>query len=104
MEPYALIYAPATKKHLLEIDKEHHSLIRDAIAGQLTFEPEVESRNRKPLKRPAVPESEWEIRFGRQNRFRVFYRVRQNPRQIEILGIGEKKGKDLMIGGQKIES
>ena len=102
--PYPLIYAPATKEHLLEIEKENHALIRDAIVEQLTFEPEVESRNRKPLKRPVVPDSEWELRFGHQNRFRVFYRVRENPRQVEILAIGVKNGKDLMIGGQRIES
>ena len=55
-EPYPLIYAPATKEHLFEINKENHSLVRDAIVEQLTFEPEVESRNRKPLKRPVVPD------------------------------------------------
>ena len=60
--------------------------------------------NRKPLKRPVVPESEWEIRFGRQNRLRVFYRVRNNPGQVEILAIGIKEGKELIIGGQKIKS
>jgi hypothetical protein len=83
-QPYSLIYSPVTKKHLLTIGKENHSLIRDEIVNQLTFEPLMESRNRKPLRRPIVPESEWEIRFGRQNRFRVFYRVRTNPRQVEI--------------------
>ena len=103
-QPYSLIYAPATKKHLLGIDKEHHSLVRETIVEQLTFDPEVESRNRKPLKRPVVPESEWEIRFGRRNRFRVFYRVRDNPRQVEILAIGVKDGESLIIGGQKIET
>ena len=103
-QPYSLIYAPAIKEQLLQIDKEHHSLIRYAIAEQLTFEPEVESRNRKPLKRPVVPESEWEIRFGSQNQFRVFYRVHKNPRTVDILAIGVKQGKDLLIGGEKIES
>jgi hypothetical protein len=80
------------------------SLIRETIVEQLKFDPEVESRNRKPLKRPVVPESEWEIRFGYQNRFRVFYRVRNNPRQVEVLAIGVKVGKNLVIGGQKIQS
>ena len=103
-QPYSLIYAPATKEHLLVIDKGHHSLVREMIVEQLTFEPDVESRNRKPLKRPVLPESDWEIRFGRQNRFLVFYRVRKNPRQVEILAIGIKEGKDLIIGGQKIKS
>ena len=103
-ERYSLIYAPAIKNHLLEIDKEHHSLVRNTIVEQLTFEPEVESQNRKPLKRPVVLDSEWEIRFGRQNRFRVFYRVRKNPKQVEILAIGVKDGKNLMIGGEKVES
>ena len=79
-------------------------MVRETIVERLTFDPEVESRNRKPLKRPVVPESEWEIRFGRRNRFRVFYRVRDNPRQVEILAIGVKDGESLVIGGQKIET
>ena len=41
---YSLIYAPATKEHLLVIDKEHHSLVRETIVEQLAFEPDVESR------------------------------------------------------------
>jgi hypothetical protein len=102
--PYTLVYAPATKEHLLAIDKEHHSLIRDAIVEQLRFEPDVESRNRKPLKRPVLPESEWEIRFGHQNMLRVFYRVRENPRQVDILAIAVKEGKDILIGGKKVQS
>jgi mRNA-degrading endonuclease RelE of RelBE toxin-antitoxin system len=103
-QPYTLIYAPAAKKHLLAIGKEHHSLIRDAIVEQLTFEPDVESRNRKPLKRPVVSESEWEIRFGHQNKFRVFYRVKGKSRHVEILAIAVKEGKDIIIGGEKIKS
>jgi len=43
-QSYSLIYAPATKEHLLEIDKEHHSLVRETIVQQFTFEPEVESK------------------------------------------------------------
>jgi len=34
----------------------------------------------------------------------VFYRVHKNPRTVDILAIGVKQGKDLLIGGEKIES
>ena len=54
-QPYSLIYAPAIKEQLLQIDKEHHSLIRDAIAEQLTFESEVESRNPETAQASCCP-------------------------------------------------
>jgi hypothetical protein len=38
----------------------------------------VETRNRKPLKRAIAFEVEWEIRFGPNNRFRVFYEVNRD--------------------------
>jgi hypothetical protein len=49
---FDLIYAPQVKGHLQAIERKYHSLIRRTIKTQLQFEPNVETRNRKPLKRP----------------------------------------------------
>jgi hypothetical protein len=94
---------PITKRHLKSIDARHYSLIRETLESQLQFEPDVETRNRKPLKRPVVFGAKWEIRFGTDNRFRVFSRVEYYQQQVVILAIGEKIGSRLLIGGQEIK-
>jgi mRNA-degrading endonuclease RelE of RelBE toxin-antitoxin system len=101
--PFTLVYAPLVKEHLRAIDPKYYSLIRSQIETQLLLEPAVESRNRKPLKRPVAFEATWEIRFGQGNRFRVFYKVERKKMIVNILAIGEKKGNRLFVGGKEIE-
>jgi mRNA-degrading endonuclease RelE of RelBE toxin-antitoxin system len=85
---FELIYAPQVKTHLQAIERKYHSLIHRMIETQLQSEPNVETRNRKPLERPVELGADWEIRFGPDNRFRVFYSVEQENRQVFILAIG----------------
>jgi len=76
--------------------------IRRTIEEQLPFEPDVETQNRKPLKRPVDFGAQWELRFGPDNRFRVFYRIDYEVLQVNILAIGEKCGERLMMGGEVV--
>ena len=99
---FDLIYAPQVKMHLQAIEQKYHSLIRRTIETQLQFEPNVETRNRKPLKIPVEQGADWEVRFGPDNRFRVFYSVEQQNRQVFILAIGMKKGNRLIIGREEV--
>ena len=100
---YSLIYAPQVKSHLQTIERKYHSLIRTTIETRLKFEPDVETRNRKPLKRPVELGTDWEIRFGPDNRFRVYYSVEQEHKQVSILAVGVKKGNRLLIGGEEVQ-
>jgi len=100
--PYKLIYAPQVKQHLKAIEPKYYSLICTEIEVQLKFEPTVEARNRKPLKRPADFEGEWELRIGHDNRFRVFYGVDMEHHEVLILAIGVKEGNRLFIGGEEV--
>ncbi len=103
---FDLIYAPITKDHLRAIESKYYSLIRNEIETQLRVEPDVKTRNRKPLKRPAIlgaTLATWEVRFGPQNRFRVLYRVDRDEMRVNILAIGEKDGERLLIGGEEIK-
>jgi len=102
-QPFELIYDPEVARHLKAIDHKHHSLIRRTIEEQLSYEPEVETRNRKPLLRPSVFGTAWEIRFGPNNRFRVFYRADPSIREVHILAMGVKVGNRLFIGGEEFE-
>lgn len=101
--PFLLIYVPLARTHLRSIEPKYYSLIRKAIDDQLQFEPDVETRNRKPLRRATTIGARREIRFGPTNQFRVFYRVNPYLREVYILAIGEKRGNRLFIGGEEIE-
>jgi hypothetical protein len=100
-EPYTIIYAQATVEHLRAIELKCHSQIRAAIEEQLQFEPARETRSRKPVKQPTSIEADWEIRFGPDNRFRVFYTIHPEDRHVEILALGEKEKNRLFIGGEE---
>jgi hypothetical protein len=101
--PFVLLYSDELKEHLRAIESKYHSLIQTAIEGQLLFEPEVETRNRKPLKRPFSFGADWELRLGPDNRFRVFYQVKAESREVRVLAIGVKEGNRLFIGGEEFE-
>ncbi len=102
-QPFTLVYAPVVRNHLEAIERKYYRLIRSAIEAQLRFEPDVEARNRKPLKRSITGAGDWEIRFGPGNRFRVFYEVNQERVEVHILAIGVKLGNRLFIGGKELE-
>ncbi len=102
MPHFELAYAPQTKQHLRTIEPKYHVLIRKTIEEQLQFEPNVETLNRKPLKRPVEFGANWEIRFGPQNRFRVFYRVDQERNKVDIVAIGIKIGNRLFIAHEEV--
>jgi len=100
---FELIYSPIIKQHLKSIEAKYYSLIQESLETQLQFQPDVETRNRKPLKHPVVFGAKWEIRFGPENRFRVFYRVEHDYQQVILLAISEKIGSRLFIGGEEQE-
>ncbi len=69
----------------------------------MLFEPETETRNRKPLEQPAAFGATWELRFGPGNRFRVLYAVDNELREVTVLAVGEKEKNRLMVAGEEIE-
>jgi mRNA-degrading endonuclease RelE of RelBE toxin-antitoxin system len=48
-------------------------------------------------------EAEWELRFGPDNRFRVFYDIDMETRRVYILAIGVKEESRLFIGGKEVD-
>lgn len=98
--PFALVYDTEVKAHLRAIEPKYRGLVRKTIEEQLRFEPETETRNRKPLQRAVAFEATWELRLGPENRFRVFYAVSHERREVQILAIGAKEGNRMRVGGQ----
>ena len=102
-QPFRLVYDPEIVQHLKQIERKYHSLIRRVIEQQLSYEPGIETRNRKPLLRQIEPSGVWEIRFGPSNRFRVFYEICLEDHEVHILAIGVKVGSRLFVGGEEFE-
>ncbi len=102
-QPFALIYDREVTGHPAAIEPKYHSLIRSAIEEQLRFEPETTTRNRKQLERPLDRGARWELRLGPDNRFRVFYRVDAEQRQVRILAIAVKERNRLFLAGEEVE-
>jgi len=100
---FRLIYAPEVKRHLKAIERQYHALIRSEIEARLQFEPDVETRNRKPLVRHIAFEAEWELRFGPSKRFRIFYAIDRDQGDVCILAIGVKERNRLFVGGEEVE-
>jgi hypothetical protein len=101
--PFDLIYDAEVVQHLAAIERRLHRMIRRTIEEQLRFEPESETRNRKPLFRPSVSGTTWELRFGPQNPFRVFYRTDVPAHAVHVLAVGVKAGNRLWIGTEEFE-
>ena len=100
---YILIYDTGVSDHIATVEKKYHSLIRREIEQQLRYEPNVETRNQKPLLRASSFASAWELRIGPNNRFRVFYKADDELRTVNILAIGVKIKDRLYIGGKEFE-
>ncbi len=76
--------------------------MRETIKEQLSFAPQQETRNRKPLERSPGPYgATWELRCGPDNRFRIFYEVETESQEVWILAIGVKDQARLFIAGKE---
>jgi mRNA-degrading endonuclease RelE of RelBE toxin-antitoxin system len=100
-QKFEIIFTRPVFQHLAAIERKYYSLIRSTIEEQLSYEPEVETRNRKPLLEPSELGATWELRFGSSNRFRVFYETNLDTYEVYILGIGVKVGNQLFIGTEQ---
>jgi mRNA-degrading endonuclease RelE of RelBE toxin-antitoxin system len=99
---FEIVYDEEVIAHLNAIERKYHTLIQETIEQQLRYQPEVPTRNRKPLRQPAEFGATWEIRFGPDNRFRVFYRIDEEQR-VRVLAIGTKERNRLWVGGKEIQ-
>jgi hypothetical protein len=101
--PFVLVYASEVKRHLRSIDSKYHSLIETGIETQLLHNPGIETRNRKPLKRPISFGADWELRLGPDNCIRVFYQILVESHEVRILAIGVKEHNRLYFAGKEFE-
>jgi hypothetical protein len=74
-------------------------MVLDAVNRQLTHQPTVETRNRKPMRpNPLAP---WELRI---RNLRTYFDVEEEPEQVVFIrAVGIKVGNRVYIAGEEIE-
>src|SRR5262249_41667923 len=102
-QPWVLLYADEVKEHLRAIETKYHSLIQSEVENQLLHDPDVETRNRKPLERPIAFGADSELRRGPVNRFRACYRCKADSREVRVRAVGLKDRNRLLIGGEELK-
>ena len=75
------------------------AIILDTVDRQLTHQPTVETKNRRPMRpNPVAP---WELRIGT---LRVYYDVEDAPEPVVyIRAVAIKQRNRVLIGGEVIE-
>jgi mRNA-degrading endonuclease RelE of RelBE toxin-antitoxin system len=75
------------------------AIIFDTVDSQLGYQPDIETRNRKPMRpNPIAP---WELRIGN---LRVYYDIGREPENaVTILAVGVKERNHVLIGDKEIE-
>jgi len=74
-------------------------IVLDTVDRQLVNQPNVETRNRKPMRpNPVAP---WELRIGN---LRVYYEVNDHPEStVVVLAVGIKDRDRVRIGGETVK-
>jgi mRNA-degrading endonuclease RelE of RelBE toxin-antitoxin system len=95
---FEIEFSPDARDHLQALRKRDQRIIVDAIADQLTHQPDQPTARRRPLEDNLI--APWELRVGD---FRVFYDLNRAEQAVVIVAVGEKSHNRLRIGGEEIE-
>ncbi len=95
---YRIVFTPSADEDLRWFRKAEQRIIIDATTEQLTHEPMVITRNRKPM-RPN-PIATWAVRIGE---YRVYYDVDSASRLVTVRAVGYKEHNILLIRGKEIQ-
>jgi mRNA-degrading endonuclease RelE of RelBE toxin-antitoxin system len=95
---YTIELSEEAKIDLSYYSASERKLITSEIRVQLTYQPQLETKSRKPLR--ANPIASWELRVGK---YRVFYEVAATVRVVAIVAIGHKEHNVLMIRGKEVK-
>ena len=97
--PYEVEYSPAAEEHLRALTARQRTTVFDTAQRQLADQPNIETRNRKPMRpNPVAP---WELRIGN---LRVYYDIEDQPEpRVTIVAVGKKLRNRVTIGGEEMD-
>jgi len=97
--PYRLVYSLQALEHLKGLSATDRTLALEGIKEQLTHQPGIRTRNRKPMR--LNPVSEWELRIGD---LRVYFDIEETSDPIvRIQAVGVKVRESVWIGGKVVD-
>jgi mRNA-degrading endonuclease RelE of RelBE toxin-antitoxin system len=94
--PFAISDSYDAEDHLHQLPAAQRSLVLDRVDQQLTYDPSVPTRHRKPLRKNL--RAPWELRIGD---LRVFYEYDEAKRTVTVVAIGVKVHGKLNVGGKE---
>jgi mRNA-degrading endonuclease RelE of RelBE toxin-antitoxin system len=96
---FAIECSPDVEDHLRMLTASQRAMVLDEVDRQLMHEPDMETRNRKPMRpNPVAP---WELRIGD---LRVYYDIEYDPvERVLIRAVGIKTRNIVTIGGEEIQ-
>ncbi len=99
---YAIGFSPSARNDMKALTARQRGIVLDAMKRQLLYEPDVATRQRKPMTadKPGFT-APWELRVGE---LRVYHEVREAEGEVAILAVGLKRGDRALIGGTEVES
>lgn len=98
MNLYQIELTEEAKKDLFHYNAFVRKIIVSGIREQLSEQPGIETKNRKPLRGSTV--APWEVRIGK---YRVFYTSDEMAKSVTVVSIGHKEHNELSIRGKKVE-
>jgi mRNA-degrading endonuclease RelE of RelBE toxin-antitoxin system len=95
---FRIEYSPETEAHLRYLSKAQQITVLDAVEKQLQFQPDIETKNRKPMRpNPVAP---WELRIGN---LRIYYDFKTLDDQVVFIrAVGVKYRNKVKIGNEEI--
>lgn len=97
MAEYQIDVTEEAKADLDFYSAYERKIIVSEIRIQLSFEPLVETKNRKPLRENPI--ATWELRVGK---YRLFYEVVDTARIVTVVSIGHKEHNALLVRGREV--
>ncbi|MBE7463766.1 MAG: type II toxin-antitoxin system RelE/ParE family toxin [Planctomycetes bacterium] len=94
---YAIAFSSQAGRQLKALRTYHRRTLIRRNTVLLAHQPQVPTRNRKPLEPNAL--APWELRVGA---LRVFYFVNEETRQVCIVAIGTKDHARVLIDGEVV--
>jgi mRNA-degrading endonuclease RelE of RelBE toxin-antitoxin system len=96
---FRIEYADTAIRHLGGFTARQRALILDIVPLQLSHQPTVRTRNRKPLRDNWL--APWELRIGD---IRVYFDVEADPAPVvTIRAIGVKSRDQVLIDGEEVD-